>query len=132
MALDVACMFFSARARARPLMLVLEDLQWSDRATVSLLSRLATLQATAPLLVVGTYRHQTVEPGHPLPEAAAYLCKERLLQRVHLTGLDAEESLALVEACVPGFDPVLAGRLHRRTGGNPVPARGAGARARRA
>jgi predicted ATPase len=80
---------------------------------------LATVDATAPLLVVGSYRHQGVEAGHPLLEAAAYLCKERLMQRVHLTGLTADESLTLVRERVPGFDPVLAARLHRRTGGNP-------------
>src|SRR4030095_10417922 len=39
-----------------PLVLVLEDLHWSDRATVTCLDYLAQRREPARLLVVGTYR----------------------------------------------------------------------------
>ena len=39
-----------------PLVLVLEDLQWSDRSTVELLAYLAQRREPARLLVLGTYR----------------------------------------------------------------------------
>jgi predicted ATPase len=39
-----------------PLVLVLEDLQWSDSATVECLAYLAQRREPARLLVLGTYR----------------------------------------------------------------------------
>jgi DNA-binding winged helix-turn-helix (wHTH) protein/predicted ATPase len=44
----------------RPLVLVLEDLHWSDYATLDLLSVLARRQESARLLVLGTYRPEEV------------------------------------------------------------------------
>ena len=50
-----------------PLVLVLEDLQWSDRATVDLLASLAQRREPARLLVLGTYRPvDVVLQAHPL------------------------------------------------------------------
>src|SRR4030095_8579321 len=41
---------------AQPLLLVLEDLQWSDPSTLDLLSSLARRREPARPLVIGTYR----------------------------------------------------------------------------
>src|SRR5262249_1299397 len=50
-----------------PLVLVLEDLQWSDRSTVDLLASLAQRREPAQLLVLGTYRPvDLVLHAHPL------------------------------------------------------------------
>ena len=50
-----------------PLVLVLEDLQWSDRSTVDLLAYLAQRREPAQLLVLGTYRPvDLVLHAHPL------------------------------------------------------------------
>jgi DNA-binding winged helix-turn-helix (wHTH) protein len=50
-----------------PLVLVLEDLQWSDVATIDLLSLLGQRQQRAKLLVIGTSRHAEIQsPDHPL------------------------------------------------------------------
>ena len=43
-------------AAERPLILVLEDLHWSDYATLDLIAWLARRQEPARLLVLGTYR----------------------------------------------------------------------------
>ena len=40
----------------RPLVLVLEDLHWSDQATLALVGYLARRRAPARLLLIGTYR----------------------------------------------------------------------------
>jgi len=42
------------RCREAPVVLVLEDLQWADRATVAAWRRLAALTVRLPLLLVGT------------------------------------------------------------------------------
>jgi DNA-binding winged helix-turn-helix (wHTH) protein len=51
----------------RPLVLVLEDLHWSDYATLDLLAALAKRREPARLLLVATYRPPDVlQRGHPL------------------------------------------------------------------
>src|SRR6266516_1945817 len=50
-----------------PLVLVLEDLHWSDYATLDLLAVLARRREPARLLVLGTYRlPDALQRGHPL------------------------------------------------------------------
>jgi adenylate cyclase len=52
---------------ATPLVLVLEDLHWSDPATIEFLTFLAQRREPARLLVLGTYRPvETVVHAHPL------------------------------------------------------------------
>ena len=48
--------FLEGLGQKQPVVLVLEDLHWSDTATLSLLSFLAQRQETARLFVIGTYR----------------------------------------------------------------------------
>src|SRR6185503_6391197 len=51
----------------RPLVLVLEDLHWSDVSTLDLLSMLARRQEAARLLIIGTYRPvEVLTRDHPL------------------------------------------------------------------
>ena len=51
----------------RPLVLVLEDLHWSDVSTLDLLSMLARRQERARLLIIGTYRPvEVLTRDHPL------------------------------------------------------------------
>ena len=57
---------------AEPLILVLEDLQWSDSATVDWLAYVARRRDTARLLVLGTYRPlEAVLHAAPLRRAIA-------------------------------------------------------------
>ncbi|WP_042691489.1 AAA family ATPase [Azospirillum sp. B506] len=49
-----------------PLVLVLDDLQWLDRATLDLLDRLVADGSINHLLLVGAYRSDEVGPDHPL------------------------------------------------------------------
>ncbi len=58
-----------ALASDTPLVLLLEDLQWSDHATLDLFAYLARRSEPARLLVLGTYRPADVSVvGHPLKE----------------------------------------------------------------
>ena len=50
----------------RPLVLVIDDLQWADPSSVRLLAYVVKQIRTAPVLVVGSYRDTDVGPGHPL------------------------------------------------------------------
>ena len=58
-----------------PLVLVLEDLQWSDNSTVEALAYVAQWRESARLLVLGTYRMvDTVIRAHPLRRTAQEIC----------------------------------------------------------
>ena len=82
-------------AAETPLMLVLEDLQWSDQATVELLAYLAQRRAPARLLVLGTYRPaETVVRGHPLRSMVQELCGRGLAVEHRLGLLPADEVAA--------------------------------------
>ena len=50
------CAQLEAIARAKPLILVIENLQWADRATLEAISRIAYGREALPLLLVASYR----------------------------------------------------------------------------
>jgi DNA-binding winged helix-turn-helix (wHTH) protein/predicted ATPase len=106
-----------------PLMIVLEDLHWSDYSTLDLIAFLARRRDAARLIVIGTYRPVDVILGeHPLKavkrELQAHgLCQELPLE--YLTEAAVEQYLAvkLPRHRLPKW---LARLVHRRTEGNPL------------
>src|SRR6266545_3164319 len=56
-----------ALTAAQPLVLILEDLHWSDYSTLDLISYLARQRQAAKLMLIGTYRTaELFAGGHPL------------------------------------------------------------------
>jgi DNA-binding winged helix-turn-helix (wHTH) protein/tetratricopeptide (TPR) repeat protein len=106
-----------------PLVLVLEDLHWSDTATLDLVSLLARRQEAARLLLIGTYR--------PVDVTVSQQRLEDVRRELHARGRCQELSLDLLgEAAVAdylrerfaghAFPFELARVIHRRTEGNPL------------
>jgi predicted ATPase/DNA-binding winged helix-turn-helix (wHTH) protein len=54
------CAALEEIAASQPLLLILEDLQWADAATLHLISALARRRAPARLLILGTHRARSV------------------------------------------------------------------------
>jgi DNA-binding winged helix-turn-helix (wHTH) protein/predicted ATPase len=106
-----------------PLVLVLEDLHWSDSATIDVLAMMARRRDPARLLVLGTYRPVDVSLGtHPLKAVKQELqlhgdCAEVVVD--FLTPLDVAEYLG---ARFPRnrFPSRFARILHQSTTGNPL------------
>ncbi len=110
-------------AREQPLLVVLDDLHWADRASLGLLRHMASVGRADHVLVVGTFRPGDLGRSHPLTALLAELRREPGVERVDLGGLTEPEVVSLVEA-VAGHeldDPslTLAAALHRETDGNP-------------
>ncbi len=107
-------------ASSRPATLLLDDLAWSDEATLEFLGALAPSLGQMPLLVVASYRSDELHRAHPLRRLRHDLRRERLLIELELGPLTAPEAEALV-AQVLGREPSprLAETLHDRTGGVP-------------
>ncbi|HEX6048931.1 MAG TPA: serine/threonine-protein kinase PknK, partial [Gemmatimonadaceae bacterium] len=70
-----------------PLVLFMDDLQWSDVPTLNLLARLATTRDVGHLLIIGAYRDNAVDPTHPLMVTLDQLRKVRDLAELRLQPL---------------------------------------------
>jgi predicted ATPase len=104
----------------RPLVVVLEDLHWSDRSTVELLAYLGQRQAPARLLVLGTYRPvEVMLQAHPLRGTVQELCGRGQAVDLRLEFLPTEDVAAYVAGRLGGpIAPALAAFVHARTDGN--------------
>jgi len=59
--------FFAVFAtKEHPLIMSLDDLQWADSSSLQLLQTLFTDNSTRYLLVIGSFRDNEVDKGHPL------------------------------------------------------------------
>jgi predicted ATPase len=104
------------------LVLVLEDLQWSDTSTIEWLAYLARRPERLRLLVLGTYRPaEVIARRHPVRQTVQELVAHRLCQDLHLEFLSLAEVQAYVAHRLEGASPVtatLGAMIHRRTDGN--------------
>jgi DNA-binding winged helix-turn-helix (wHTH) protein/tetratricopeptide (TPR) repeat protein len=105
------------------LVLVLEDLQWSDPSTVDLIAYLARRREPARLLVVGTFRPaDVIVRGHPLHAIRRELQANGQCEEVALELLSLADVTAYVDARFAGASAAelgrLAARVHERTDGN--------------
>ncbi len=78
------------------MVVVLDDLQWADAASLQVL-RHALVRGTSPLLVIGTYRDSDLSRDHPLSQLLADLHREPAVTRLALRGLDDREVLELMQ-----------------------------------
>ena len=111
----------------RSLVLVLEDLQWSDYATLDLISWLAHRREPARLLVIGTYRPvELIVCDHPLQTVKQELLRHRQCAELALellTATDVAQYLAArfgIAMPLTGSFQALAQAIHRRTDGHPL------------
>jgi predicted ATPase len=104
----------------RALVLVLEDLQWSDHATVEALAYLGQRSEPARLLVLGTYRPvEVLLQGHPLRGMVQELCGRGQGRELQLEFLSAEDVAAYVAGRLGGLVAApLTAFVYQRTDGN--------------
>ncbi|MFO7697740.1 MAG: BTAD domain-containing putative transcriptional regulator [Anaerolineae bacterium] len=118
--------FFEALCRAvlaigRPLLLTIDDLQWSDGETLDWLHFLLHFDPGAQLLIVGTYRPEEVCDDHPLAACLQALRLGEQLTEIELRPLDPAATRFLATR-VAGreIDAEAARRLYQETEGNPL------------
>jgi predicted ATPase/DNA-binding winged helix-turn-helix (wHTH) protein len=109
-----------ALSAEKPLVLVLEDLHWSDTATVEAIAYLGQRRQPAQLLVLGTYRPvETVLLAHPLRGIVQELCGRGQGAELRLEFLTAAEVTAYVAGRLGGaIAAPLAAFVYTRTDGN--------------
>jgi DNA-binding CsgD family transcriptional regulator len=114
--------FFVALVRLRPLIIMLDDLHWSDPASLDLLRFLARDLASTPILLLVTYRADELTRRAPLFALLPTLVREAPAIRLALRPLDAGDVRSLVTARyrLTEFDNErLVSYLHMRSDGNP-------------
>ncbi len=112
---DAVVAVLDAHAMGRPLLLVLDDLQWADELSVSLLSHLAGVTQDRSWVIVGLYR-----PEEAQGELAALLAQDD----VHVLDLDRlqPEDIGIMMAEMLGMEHPPAGLfsfVSEQSEGNP-------------
>jgi DNA-binding winged helix-turn-helix (wHTH) protein/tetratricopeptide (TPR) repeat protein len=112
-----------ALSAVTPVLLVLEDLHWSDHSTLDLLAMLGRRQEAAHLLVVGSYRPvEAIMAAHPLRALVQELRVRGQCEEMALAFLREPDVTAYLAQRFGGhaFPAELARAVHQRTDGNPL------------
>ena len=117
------CEAFEHISKIRPLVIVIEDLHWSDAATIDLVTTLARRREPSRLLVLGTSRPLTsLQFSHPLVSARYELNLHNLCDEIPLDLLSQKsthEYLARRFFNAAGMSK-LAELIYLKGGGNPL------------
>jgi DNA-binding CsgD family transcriptional regulator len=120
---DAVAAWLGALSSSTGVLLVLDDLHWTEKPTVLLLRHLIRSAEPMRLMVLATYRDTEVESAHPLGELLADLRSEPGVDRLALGGLDVggvSELLASTsEQSMDLQGSELAELLRNQTQGNP-------------
>ena len=113
----------AAASQHQPVVVVLDDLQWGDAASLQLLRHLIASTVPMDMTIACSYRDTDLGRGDPLTRLLADLHREANVSRVALRGLEDYELVELMAAAA-GHDlddagVGLAHALRRETDGNP-------------
>lgn len=107
----------------RPLLLVTEDLHWSDQATVQLVDYIARRRTGTRLLWLASFRlSEIIGADHPLASARRELRLHRLCDEIVLDAFSEREVGEYLAVRIPELaqDETFVRALHHRTDGLPV------------
>ncbi len=107
----------------QPVVVVLDDLQWADKASLLLLRYLAGSEHVTRLLLLGIYRDSELPQANALRETLGVLRQHQGFSRIRLSGLDDQGVIAFMEtAAGHSLDDAgieFAHALYEETDGNP-------------
>ena len=106
-----------------PLVMFLDDLHWSDDATLDFVGLMARRSGASRLLIIAAYRPVDVALSRPsLKMTKQELAAKGLCEEIALDFLTPSDASAWLDARFPGhaFPPGLAGLIHQRSSGNPL------------
>ncbi|MEG4444212.1 AAA family ATPase [Microcoleus sp. AT9_B5] len=108
--------------KEHPLVIFIDDLQWSDSATLKLMELLATDPDSKYLLLIGAYRDHEVSSTHPLMQTVEYLQETGImLNNLVLEPLSLAQVTELISETLNDSERIqpLAELIWNKTGGNP-------------
>ena len=109
------------RSTTRPLLLVVDDLQWADASSLRALEFVAGALSSVPVLLVATVRPVGPDSAPALVGCLAELARATGSRRIDLRGLAGSDVRVWLARRTDGprIDDEVARFVHERTGGNP-------------
>lgn len=105
------------------LVLFLDDIQWSDMASLNLIKAIISDSTTKHLLLIGAYRDNEISSHHPLSITLDEIQKKRIrINTISLTSLDITHVNKMIVNVLRRKEQEsigLAELIHKKTGGNP-------------
>jgi len=104
-----------------PLLIILDDLQWTDQSSLLLLQYLAREVYKEALLILGAYRDTYVDRKHPLSPVLTELNRDRLLHSVPLKRLSFNDVSEMTDRILKQHEVPDEFRklVYEKTRGNP-------------
>jgi tetratricopeptide (TPR) repeat protein len=105
----------------RPLLIVLDDLQWFDHETLEWLHYLLRFDRRARLLIIATLRAEEIDEDHPAARLLLALTAAGQSSEIALAPLDAAATVDLANSIAEHpFDRADANDIYRASEGNPL------------
>ena len=117
---DSVTTFLNRLSEQHSLVLIIDDLHWSDRSSLMLLEFLTDEIASRRILLIGTYRDAEADASVPMIRTLERLNRSRATHRIQLSGFEIRDTAE--------FTRMVAGRplpedlvrtVYQRTNGNP-------------
>jgi PAS domain S-box-containing protein len=109
--------------KEHPLVIFLDDLQWSDSASLKLLQLLTSEKNSQNLLVIGAYRDNEVSPAHPFMLTVAEMEKAQVTVNTitlePLSQKDVNDLISDTLSCDRPLAQPLTELVYQKTKGNP-------------
>ena len=117
---DAVTRLVAGAASEAPVVLVLDDIQWADLASLELLTFVAVQLTDSPVLLACTVRQLEVGRNDAVVEALATLSRAPATRRLFLRGLSHTATAELVEvAAARTVEPDVTAAIQVRAEGNP-------------
>jgi len=118
---EAVSQFITNISHETPLLVVLDDLQWTDQSSLLLLHYLARGVQKTPLLLLGAYRSTDIDSRHPLTLVLAELKRERLPQSISLKRMSLDDISEMIRQILGQDDvpPEFCKMVYEKTRGNP-------------
>jgi tetratricopeptide (TPR) repeat protein len=118
---EAVSQFITNISREVPLLVVLDDLQWTDPSSLLLLHYMARGVQKTPLLLLGAYRSTDIDAKHPLTPVLTELNRERIPQSVSLKRMSLNDISEMIKQILEQEDvPTEFCRMvYEKTRGNP-------------
>jgi tetratricopeptide (TPR) repeat protein len=118
---EAVSQFITNISRETPLLVILDDLQWTDESSLLLMHYLARGVTKESLLLLGAFRDTDVDERHPLSAVLTELNRERLLQSVQLKRMSFDDVAELIKQILEQDDlpTEFCELVYEKTRGNP-------------
>jgi len=118
---EAVSQFVTNLSQEAPLLVILDDLQWTDPSSLLLLHYMARGVQKTPMLLLGAYRSTDIDDKHPLTPVLAELNRERLPQEIQLKRMSLSDVSEMIKNIMEQEDvpEEFCKLVYEKTKGNP-------------